>query len=45
MALLNASLNQLPVLGCSVRGELYYLREHQLQVLKELRAPRIVTRG
>jgi hypothetical protein len=45
MALLNASLNQLPILGCSVRGELYYLREYQLQALQELRASRVVTRG
>lgn len=45
MGLLNTSFNQLPVLGSSVGGELYYLRENELQILKQLRAPRIVTRG
>jgi hypothetical protein len=45
MALLNTSFDQLPVLGASVGGELYYLSENQLQVLKQFRATRVVTRG
>ena len=45
MALLNASFDQLPILGASVGGQLYYLSENQLQVLEQLRAPRVVTCG
>jgi hypothetical protein len=45
LTFLNGSLNQLAVRRCSAGRELYYLRENQLQILQELRAPRIVTRG
>jgi hypothetical protein len=45
MSVLNASLNQLAVRRCSVGRELYYLRQDQLEILKQLGAPRVVTCG
>jgi hypothetical protein len=45
VCILNASLNQLTVLGSSVGRELYYLRKDCLEILKQLCAARVVTRG
>src|SRR5689334_21773260 len=42
---IDRAFDQLALLRCSVRRELYYLREDELQVLEKFRAPRIVSRG